>query len=66
MARLNISNSITSKSKIKRLIEGGVVAGWDDPRLTTLAGIRRRGIPAQAIRDLAEGVGISKRNSLLR
>ena len=64
MARLNISNSVTSKRKIKLLIDKGVVGGWDDPRLTTLAGIKRRGIPAQAIKDLAEGVGISKRNSI--
>jgi len=64
MARLNISNSVTSKRKVKRLIDEGVVGGWDDPRLTTLAGIKRRGIPAQAIRDLAEGVGVSKRNSI--
>ena len=64
MARLNISNAVTSKRKVKKLIDEGVVFGWDDPRLTTLAGIRRRGIPAQAIRDLAEGVGVSKRNSI--
>ena len=64
MARLNISNAVTSKRKVKKLIDEGVVFGWDDPRLTTLAGIRRRGIPAQAIRDLAEGIGVSKRNSI--
>tara|TARA_B100001094_G_C18172626_1_gene796019 strand:- start:53 stop:1699 length:1647 start_codon:yes stop_codon:yes gene_type:complete len=64
MARLNISNSVTSKRKVKKLIDENVVSGWDDPRLTTLAGIRRRGIPAQAIRDLAEGIGVSKRNSI--
>ena len=64
MARLNISNSVTSKRKVKRLIDEGVVNGWDDPRLTTLAGIRRRGVPAQAIKDLAEGIGVSKRNSI--
>ena len=64
MARLNISNAVTSKRKVKKLIDEGIVFGWDDPRLTTLAGIRRRGIPAQAIRDLAEGVGVSKRNSI--
>jgi glutaminyl-tRNA synthetase len=64
MARLNISNAVTSKRKVKKLIDEGVVSGWDDPRLTTLAGIRRRGIPAHAIRDLAEGVGVSKRNSI--
>jgi len=64
MARLNISNAVTSKRKVKKLIDEGVVFGWDDPRLTTLAGIRRRGIPAQAIRDLADGIGVSKRNSI--
>ena len=64
MARLNISNAVTSKRKVKKLIDEGAVLGWDDPRLTTLAGIRRRGIPAQAIRDLAEGIGVSKRNSI--
>jgi glutaminyl-tRNA synthetase len=64
MARLNISNSVTSKRKVKKLIDKGVVADWDDPRLTTLAGIRRRGVPAKAIRDLAEGIGVSKRNSI--
>ena len=51
MARLNISNSVTSKRKVKRFIDEGVVNGWDGPRLTTLAGIRRKGIPALAIKD---------------
>jgi glutaminyl-tRNA synthetase len=63
-ARLNLEYAVTSKRRLLRLVEGGHVTGWDDPRLYTISGLRRRGFTAQAIRDLATTVGISKRESL--
>ena len=63
-ARLNLEYAITSKRRLLKLVEGGHVNGWDDPRLYTISGLRRRGFTAQAIRDLATTVGISKRESL--
>jgi glutaminyl-tRNA synthetase len=62
-ARLNLSYTITSKRKLLRLIEEGYVAGWDDPRVPTLAGVRRRGYTPEAIRDFCERVGVAKKNS---
>ena len=61
-ARFNLSHSVTSKRKLLPLIEQGIVAGWDDPRMITLAGLRRRGYPPEAIRNFAAGLGMSKRN----
>jgi glutaminyl-tRNA synthetase len=59
-ARLNTSYTITSKRKLKQLVDEGVVAGWDDPRMPTIAGLRRRGYPAAAIRHFCEEVGTSR------
>jgi glutaminyl-tRNA synthetase len=59
-ARLNTSYTITSKRKLKQLVEEHVVAGWDDPRMPTIAGLRRRGYPAAAIRHFCEEVGTSR------
>ena len=64
-ARLNLTYTVMSKRKLLRLVEDGLVAGWDDPRLPTLSGMRRRGYPPAAIRDFAERVGISKRESII-
>ncbi len=62
-ARLNLDYTIMSKRKLLTLVKGGDVAGWDDPRLATLAGLRRRGVPPEAIRSFAELVGVAKTNS---
>ena len=59
-ARLNTSYTITSKRKLKELVDENVVAGWDDPRMPTIAGLRRRGYPAAAIRHFCEEVGTSR------
>lgn len=65
-ARMTISHWITSKRKMKALVEGGHVSGWDDPRMPTLAGQRRRGVPAAAIRNLVDRLGLAKAaNSLV-
>ena len=50
-ARLNLAHTVLSKRRLIRLVEEGHVAGWDDPRMPTLAGLRRRGVPPEAIRD---------------
>ncbi len=63
-ARLNLSYTIMSKRKLQQLVAGKHVAGWDDPRLPTLAGLRRRGCTPAAIRDLCERIGVTKFNSL--
>lgn len=62
-ARLNIKNTIMSKRFLKRLVTEGRVMAWDDPRMPTLCGMRRRGYPAEAIRDFCERVGVAKANS---
>ncbi len=62
-ARLNITNTIMSKRYLKKLVDDGKVMGWDDPRMPTVAGIRRRGYPAMAVRDFCERVGVAKANS---
>ncbi len=62
-ARLNITNTIMSKRYLKKLVDEGKVMGWDDPRMPTLSGIRRRGYPPEAIRDFCERIGVSKANS---
>ena len=64
-ARLNFSYTITSKRKLLQLVERGYVTGWDDPRVPTIAGVRRRGYTPEAIRDLCERVGVAKKNSLV-
>ncbi len=62
-ARLNITNTIMSKRFLKKLVDEGKVLGWDDPRMPTLSGLRRRGYPAEALRDFCERIGVSKANS---
>ena len=64
-ARLNISHTILSKRKLVELVEDGHVTGWDDPRMPTLAGLRRRGYTPQAIRNFCDRVGVGKRNTLI-
>jgi glutaminyl-tRNA synthetase len=62
-ARLELSHTLTSKRKLKQLIERGDVDGWDDPRLPTLRALRRRGYPAAALRDFCSFIGVSRTNS---
>ena len=62
-ARLNVTNLVMSKRYLKKLVEDGSVDGWDDPRMPTLAGIRNRGIPAEALKDFCARIGVSKANS---
>lgn len=62
-ARLNIKNTIMSKRYLKKLVDSGTVEGWDDPRMPTLSGMRKRGYPAQAIKDFCANVGVAKANS---
>jgi glutaminyl-tRNA synthetase len=64
-ARLNLSYTVLSKRKLSRLVEEGYVSGWDDPRMPTIAGLRRRGYTPEAIRDFCEKIGISKANSVV-
>lgn len=61
-SRLNITYTVMSKRKLRQMVEEGFVAGWDDPRMPTLCGMRRRGYPAPAIVRFCEGVGITKFN----
>jgi len=62
-ARLELTYTITSKRKLRQLIEDGVVEGWDDPRMPTLVGLRRRGYPPAAIRAFCISIGVSKTNA---
>jgi len=62
-AKLNLSNTIMSKRNIKKLVLDGMVEGWDDPRLCTIAGIRRRGYTPEAIRNFCDAIGVAKGNS---
>jgi glutaminyl-tRNA synthetase len=64
-ARLNVNYTIMSKRKMLQLVEGGYVRGWDDPRMPTISGMRRRGYTPKAIRNFAEKVGIAKRNNII-
>jgi glutaminyl-tRNA synthetase len=64
-ARLNLSSTVLSKRKLLRLVKEGHVDGWDDPRMPTLSGIRRRGVPPEAIRNLIDRVGLAKRDSVV-
>jgi glutaminyl-tRNA synthetase len=64
-ARLNINYTVLSKRFLTELVRQGRVDGWDDPRMPTLAGLRRRGVPAAAIRDFARRVGVARANSLV-
>jgi glutaminyl-tRNA synthetase len=64
-ARLNLSYTVLSKRVLTELVRGHHVSGWDDPRMPTLAGLRRRGVPPAAIRDFVKRVGIAKANSVV-
>ncbi|NNM35386.1 MAG: glutamine--tRNA ligase/YqeY domain fusion protein, partial [Gemmatimonadetes bacterium] len=64
-ARLNLEYTVTSKRKLKALVEEGHVRGWDDPRMPTLAGLRRRGVTPEAIRSFCDMVGVAKANSTI-
>ena len=62
-ARLNLTNTVMSKRKLRKLVEEHHVAGWDDPRMPTLAGMRRRGYTSAAVRDFIDRIGVSKADS---
>lgn len=63
-ARLNLTNTVMSKRKLLELVKERKVSGWDDPRMPTISGLRRRGVPPEAIRAFCEGIGVTKYNSL--
>jgi glutaminyl-tRNA synthetase len=64
-ARLNLTYTVMSKRRLLRLVEDGVVRGWDDPRMPTIVGLRRRGFTAAAIHDFCERVGVAKKESII-
>ena len=64
-ARLNINYCVTSKRKLLTLVEKGIVSGWDDPRMITLCGLRRRGYPANAVKDFVVRAGVAKADSIV-
>lgn len=64
-ARLNITNTVMSKRKLLQLVNEGIVAGWDDPRMPTLSGLRRRGYTPASIRDFIDRVGVTKNQNLV-
>ena len=64
-ARMNLSYTVTSKRKLASLIEEGFVSGWDDPRMPTIAGLRRRGYTPQALRNFVDAAGVAKRDNII-
>ena len=64
-ARLNLNFTVVSKRKLKRIVDEGVVDGWDDPRMPTISGLRRRGYTPVSIRNFAETVGVTKRDTIV-
>ena len=64
-ARLNLTYTVLSKRVLTLLVREGLVSGWDDPRMPTLAGLRRRGVPPEALRDFAKRIGVAKANSMV-
>ncbi len=64
-ARLNLTNTVMSKRRLRRLVEEGYVAGWDDPRMPTIAGLRRRGYTPESIQNFCDRIGVSKSNSMV-
>lgn len=64
-ARMNLNYTLTSKRKCLKLVQDGIVDGWNDPRMATISGMRRRGYPAEAIRDFCERIGVSKAYSVI-
>jgi glutaminyl-tRNA synthetase len=65
-ARLNVTYTIMSKRKLLRLVQEGLVQGWDDPRMPTISGMRRRGYPAETIRDFCERIRVAKRENMVQ
>jgi glutaminyl-tRNA synthetase len=64
-ARLNLTNTLTSKRKCLKLVKEGIVDGWDDPRMSTICGMRRKGYPAEALIDFVERIGVAKAFSVI-
>lgn len=64
-ARLNLTHTVMSKRKLRQLVEENLVSGWDDPRMPTISGLRRRGYTSESIRDFCERIGVAKSNSLV-
>ncbi|MBN1352494.1 glutamine--tRNA ligase/YqeY domain fusion protein [candidate division KSB1 bacterium] len=64
-ARLNLTHTMTSKRKLRLLVEGGYVSGWDDPRMPTLSGLRRRGYTPESIRNFIDRIGVAKADSVV-
>lgn len=64
-ARLNLSYTIMSKRKLAEIVNSGLVSGWDDPRMPTISGLRRRGVPPQAILNFCDKVGVAKRENII-
>jgi glutaminyl-tRNA synthetase len=64
-ARLNLTHTVLSKRVLTELVRGGHVEGWDDPRMPTLAGLRRRGVPPEAVREFVKRIGVAKANSVV-
>ncbi len=64
-ARLNLTYTVMSKRKLLQLLQEGMVSGWDDPRMPTISGLRRRGFTPEAIRDFADRIGVAKRDSMV-
>lgn len=64
-ARLNLNYTLTSKRKLKQLVDDGHVSGWDDPRMPTIAGLRRRGVSARALRHFCEMIGVTKSDGVI-
>ena len=64
-ARRNLSHTVVSKRKLAQLVEKGIVNGWDDPRMPTISGLRRRGYTPESIRNFADTIGIAKRDNLI-
>jgi len=64
-ARRNLSHTVVSKRKLMKLVEAGVVTGWDDPRMPTISGLRRRGYTPESIRNFVESIGVGKRENLI-
>jgi glutaminyl-tRNA synthetase len=65
MARLNLTYTLLSKRVLTELVRGGHVAGWDDPRMPTIAGLKRRGVPPAAVREFVKRIGVAKANSIV-
>ncbi|HCX79767.1 MAG TPA: glutamine--tRNA ligase/YqeY domain fusion protein, partial [Firmicutes bacterium] len=64
-ARLNITNTVMSKRKLRRLVEEGFVQGWDDPRMPTIAALRRRGVTSEAVADFCDRIGVARSASMV-